>query len=65
MCGAICERCFALLFCEHGNASSAKNYTNPGSCKKEWAYQFEKGEFISYIDFWLYSASNVCCTNKL
>ena len=45
MYGVLCKRGFALLFCENGNALSAKNYTNPGSCKKAWASQFEKGEF--------------------
>ena len=44
MYGVLCKRGFALLFCENGNALSAKNYTNPGSYKKAWASQFEKGE---------------------
>ena len=45
MYGVLCKRGFALLFCENGNDLSAKNYTNPGSCKKAWTFQFEKGEF--------------------
>ena len=65
MYGALCKRGFALIFCENGNALSVKNFTDPGSCKKTWASQFEKCEFKYYIDFWLYSASIFCRTNKL
>ena len=49
MYGAICKRGFALLFCEAGNPATAKNYQNPGSRKKAWSPQFDKGNSSVFI----------------
>ena len=49
MYGAICKRGFALLFCEAGNPATAKNYQNPGSRKKVWSLQFDKGKSSVFI----------------
>ena len=49
MYGAICKRGFALLFCEAGNPATAKNYQNPGSRKKAWSLQFDKGKLSVFI----------------
>ena len=46
MYGVICKRGFVLLFCEAGNTVIARNYQNPGSCKKAWATLFEKGKYF-------------------
>ena len=44
MYGVICKRGFVLLFCEAGNPVIARNYQYPGSCKKAWATEFERGK---------------------
>ena len=44
MYGVICKRSFVLLFCKAGNPVIARNYQYPGSCKKAWATEFERGK---------------------
>ena len=50
MYGAICKRGFALLFCEAGNPVTARNYQNPGSRRKAWSIQFDKGKTTLTIE---------------
>ena len=44
MYGVIYKRSFVLLFCKAGNPVIARNYQYPGSCKKAWATEFERGK---------------------
>ena len=56
MYGAICKMGFALLFCEAGNPATARNYKNPGSRRKAWCMQFDKGKSIYIVDSFVYNA---------
>ena len=62
MYGAICKRGFALLFCEAGNPATAKNYLNPGSRRKAWSMQFDKGKSTAFIEcFYMHLIPLISC----
>ena len=62
MYGALCKRGFALLFCEAGNPATAKNYLNPGSHRKAWSMQFDKGKTKFFIEcFYMHFIPFILC----